>query len=367
MNELALELIPNNELAHYEQVIERGLHTFVEVGDALLAIRDARLYKGEYDTFEEYCQQRWGMERRYAYRLMDAAKVVGNVSHGTQIAPTTERQARPLSQLPPEQQREAWQLAVDTAPDGKVTARHVQATVNRMWAPPEGSFYCTDCNEAFDREVWHCPVCDHHWDMGREDCWNCHEYVRPEFRNRVYRVPTQTDVAPDPVEARPVSYHISDDSYEWYTPAEYIEAARAVMGSIDLDPASSDEAQTVVKAATYYTKAQDGLAQEWAGNVWLNPPYNMPLVEAFIDKLIANVESGAIIAALVLTNNSTDTGWFHKLLRYPVCFTRGRIRFWSGDDILATRQGQAIFYIGDNLDGFTDVFSAFGKVMHRYV
>jgi hypothetical protein len=62
------------------------------------------------------------MERRNAYRLMDAAQVVENVSHGTQILPTNERQARPLASLPPEQQVQVWQQVVETAPNGKATA-----------------------------------------------------------------------------------------------------------------------------------------------------------------------------------------------------------------------------------------------------
>jgi hypothetical protein len=47
--------------------------------------------------------------------------------------PAAESVARPLAALPdPEQQREAWQQAVDTAPGGKVTARHVESVVNTM-------------------------------------------------------------------------------------------------------------------------------------------------------------------------------------------------------------------------------------------
>ena len=45
-----------------------------------------------------------------------------------------------------------------------------------------------------------------------------------------------------------------------YTP-EYIEAARIVLGSIDLDPASSDIANQLVRAKKYYTIADNGLNQ----------------------------------------------------------------------------------------------------------
>ena len=153
-------------------------------------------------------------------------------------------------------------------------------------------------------------------------------------------------------QAKPESLHVSDDSYEWFTPAEYIEAARRVMGSIDTDPASCATANRVVQAGTFYTVDDDGLLYDWPGNVWLNPPYNMPWIERFIDKAIIEYGSGTARAVMVLTNNSTDTAWFHKLLSIaPVCFTRGRIRFWGADgDTLATRQGQAIFYLGANAD-----------------
>lgn len=122
-------------LAECERVIERGLNTFVEVGAALLEIRDSRLYKDNYSTFEDYCRERWGIEKRHAYRLMDAAGVVENVSNWTQILPTNEAQVRPLTGLSPETQAQVWQQVIDTAPAGKITAAFVQETVEKVIMP----------------------------------------------------------------------------------------------------------------------------------------------------------------------------------------------------------------------------------------
>ncbi len=152
---------------------------------------------------------------------------------------------------------------------------------------------------------------------------------------------------------------------EWYTPAEYVEAARKLMGGIDLDPASCHEAQEKINARTYYTARDDGLANDWRGRVWLNPPYSYPLIERFVNRVIEQYEEKNITAAIILTNNCTDAGWFHNLLaRFPVCFTRGRIPFWRPrHSPFATRQGQAFFYLGEDNERFAKIFSRFGIVL----
>jgi hypothetical protein len=94
---------------------------FIEVGRALLEIRDSRLYLGTHSTFEDYCRERWNLSERRSYQLMDAAKNIQNLNQGTTL-PDSERVVRPLTSLEPDQQREVWQKAVETVPEGKTTA-----------------------------------------------------------------------------------------------------------------------------------------------------------------------------------------------------------------------------------------------------
>jgi len=160
--------------------------------------------------------------------------------------------------------------------------------------------------------------------------------------------------------------HVSDGSFDWYTPIKCINSAREVMGSIDIDPASSDTAQKKIKANKYYTRETNGLDKKWTGNVWLNPPYSMPEIKLFIDKLLVEYESGNVKQAIVLTNNSTDTQWFHSLSKFPFCLTKGRLSFWNSEgETLAARQGQSLFYLGNNVDKFVDNFKQFGVVVRR--
>jgi hypothetical protein len=87
----------------------------------------------------------------------------------------------------------------------------------------------------------------------------------------------------------------------YYTPTDIIERARKSMDTIDLDPASCDCAQKIVKATKYYTEQDSGLDQPWFGNVWLNPPYSHAGIVAFSKKLKA--EKRNIKNIVMLVNN----------------------------------------------------------------
>ncbi len=166
-------------------------------------------------------------------------------------------------------------------------------------------------------------------------------------------------------QAAPVSHREGYDSDEWYTPGWVIEAATAVMGQIDLDPASCELAQETVQAGLYWTKQQDGCRMTWFGRVWLNPPYSAP--GAFVDKLLDEYTAGNVKQACVLLNNATETKWFQRLLaRFPVCFFSQRLAFWRHDhEDVGARQGQALFYLGPDVEKFVEVFGEHGIVVKR--
>lgn len=98
-------------------------------------------------------------------------------------------------------------------------------------------------------------------------------------------------------------------SAEYYTPSRYVEAARAVMGGIDLDPASSPLANEVVKAARFYSEQDDGLSLPWYGRIWLNPPfgkraYDRSSQARWSGHLINQYELGNVEQAILLCNPS---------------------------------------------------------------
>ena len=164
--------------------------------------------------------------------------------------------------------------------------------------------------------------------------------------------------------------HVANNSgeNEWYTPPKYTEAAKRVMGGIDLDPASNELANKFVGADKFYTKEDDGLTKPWYGRVWLNPPYAQPLIAQFSDAVVEKFGRGEFEQAIVLVNNATDTKWLQSMMRVcsAVCFVEGRVKFLDPDgNPGAPLQGQVALYFGDERERFLEEFAVFGVVMRR--
>jgi hypothetical protein len=139
---------------------------------------------------------------------------------------------------------------------------------------------------------------------------------------------------------------------------------RSVLGGIDLDPASCEMAQKVVQAKKYYTVKESGLLHPWAGRVFLNPPYSVPLIQQFTDKLLKELPN--IESAILLTNDQTDTLWWQKCAAKAaaVCFNKGRVGFYTPERArTAPTNGQTFQYFGPDPERFAEVFRDTGTVM----
>ncbi len=360
--DMTLSSSERERLEDCEVRIQRGLDTFMDVGLALLEIRDARLYRAQFDTFESYCRERWGMGRQYPNKLIQAAEVAQNLTP-IGVIPKTESQARPLAKLEPEVQREVWSEVVASTPPEKITAkvideraqaaaplnqavREIKQAIQPPTAPPP---------QAPLLQPEPAPVAP----------------IDPVIEQAAVQV-QQHDVpvieAARAVVEKTAHNHRAQGTgeNEWYTPAEYLDAARAVLGDIDLDPATSPLANETVGAARIFTAEDNGLDQPWAGKVWLNPPYSQPAISQFSEKLASEWEAGNIESAIALTHNYTDTGWFHRMASAcnAICFTRGRIGFVNPEGKKAApTQGQAFFYFGNDVETFVNQFGNIGFVV----
>ena len=155
---------------------------------------------------------------------------------------------------------------------------------------------------------------------------------------------------------------------EWYTPNYIIEAARATMCGIDLDPASCAAANDTVKATRYFTKDDDGLTRQWFGNVWMNHPYGREPNKRWPSKLVNEYKQGHVKQSCFICNASTSEIWFQPLFAYPICFIDGRMKFipGSGQNESSASKGSAVVYLGGFTERFAHYFAKLGSIMIPY-
>jgi phage N-6-adenine-methyltransferase len=167
--------------------------------------------------------------------------------------------------------------------------------------------------------------------------------------------------------AASVAYHLSE-SDEWYTPAHVIEAAREALGAIDLDPASCPRANATVRATHYFSQRVDGLAHEWHGRVWMNPPYS-DAAQGFVSHLFHEIDAGRVSAAVALLNqNSMSSQWFGPVYSRAQCLliTEGRLKFEPGDPgqaFSSPSTGSVICYFGPDVARFVRAFRGIGHAL----
>jgi hypothetical protein len=145
------------DLARHEATIDRGLDTYIAVGEALMAIRDQRLYRQTHRGFDAYVRERWPQfqTRRQADRLIAAASVAADLRPiGLTVA--NESQARVLAPLAPEERRQAMQAATAANPNGQPTAKQISAAVQaiRPAQEPGAWFWGQSHAESLEAHQW---------------------------------------------------------------------------------------------------------------------------------------------------------------------------------------------------------------------
>lgn len=311
------------------------VETAKELRDRLAAL--CTYYKGKVDVYNELYEGQLRTERYIGQVLAELPKNVGTRLGGNIVLPPDETptlndlgftamQSSRLQQLAdvPEERFNSYIATKKSA-----TERIVKADLLNQ----------DDLADAFERQIQEA------------------EYVAPRDEQRRQQIAVITG---------------SSESNEWYTPAHIIEAARQVLGHIDLDPASSEAANRVVRAGHIYTITDDGYAQIWHGRVWLNPPYGRADGETGTNavrwsrKLIAEYEAGRVESAILLVKAALGYNWFEDLWRlYPTCLLRERLSFVrsDGNDDGQSKHATALLYLGREVVQFQTAFRRLGRVV----
>ena len=331
-----------NRIRQLQADVQRGI---IEIGFELIAAKK----EVGHGNWERWLQNEFSWTQRTANNFMRMAERFGKMENVFHFQPSTLQAMLTL----PEGDEEKFIAAQAEAgkPIEKLSAREVKRAVTewKTASNPTNTFPFEDKHDQTEVrgeefKVWQdSPTI--------EDVQNSDALETSEAQNSGKK------------KLPPVAHNFNS-SLEYFTPAKFIDAARAVLGDIDLDPASCVLANQTVNAAQIFTADDDGLNQEWHGHIWLNPPFAAGLIEKFVDKLIAEIDSGNVTSAIVLVDNATETRWFQKLAaKCPgMVFTTGRINFLKGGTLAAgsPTRGQVFLFFGIDDQKFFNVFKPFG-------
>lgn len=180
---------------------------------------------------------------------------------------------------------------------------------------------------------------------------------------------------------------------EYYTPVEIVEAARRVMGGIDLDPASSENANRIVRAAQIYTAYDSGLERGWPGKIWMNHPfgraeetceivcekkiknkkhvchdYDLYGNAAWINYLEGEYLAARTVEAHCITYACTSEAWFQPLMKRPQCYLTPRTNYRLPDGTIkkGVSKGSVVTYYGTNLEAFAREYAPLGTIKVQF-
>lgn len=121
----------------------------------------------------------------------------------------------------------------------------------------------------------------------------------------------------------------SQQTDEWSSPPEVVRPLDDAVDGFDLDPCSGAEQSPF--ADETYTEDDDGLAQEWFGNVWVNPPYSE--MQPWVDKATAEALCDGVETVVFLCKGDSSTQWWQAAAAEATLILAidGRLSFGDGD------------------------------------
>lgn len=145
--------------------------------------------------------------------------------------------------------------------------------------------------------------------------------------------------------------HFSSATDEWATPQPFFDRLAEEFGGFDLDPCCLPSS---AKAPRYFTPETDGLASDWAGKVWLNPPYGRT-IGLWTSKARESVRTGQAEIVVGLLPARTDTAWWHRdvMTASEVRLVRGRLRFGTATAGAPFPSVVVVWRAGENVPTFT--------------
>jgi len=134
-----LQSVEQKKLVDCEKTIRRGIKAFFEVGKALAIIKTERLYRCEYQTFDQYCEEKWDFSRIRAYQLINATACMEMLTNVNIPLPQNEAQVRPLLNIPEDEIEDTWRLFIEEIGERSFTARDVRDFVDRKLGKSGGA------------------------------------------------------------------------------------------------------------------------------------------------------------------------------------------------------------------------------------
>lgn len=120
----------------------------------------------------------------------------------------------------------------------------------------------------------------------------------------------------------------SSQTDKWATPQDFFDELNSKYHfTLDVCATEAD-----AKCERYYSPEEDGLAQEWEGVCWMNPPYGRNITGKWVKKAVEESRKGCTVVSLLPAR--TDNAWWHDyVMPYgEITFIRGRLKFGGSKD-----------------------------------